>query len=133
MFIPINITSTPHQPNPPCPFSLNVSLVVCLMRGWPLSSLVNTSLRGLSGFQQTINLRVVRASGLKNKQTVNKSRCNSHTVVCNLNVTLFSRIEAHLNLKLGGGGGEGTILYTEFFSIKNSTPRGWGVGVLFFT
>ena len=87
------------------------------MRGWPLSSLVNTSLRGLSGFQQTINLRAVRASGLKNKQTVNKSRCNSHTVVCNLNVTLFSRIEAHLNLKLGGGGGGGGFFFLRCFFV----------------
>ena len=33
----------------------------------------------------------------------------------------FLAIEAHLNLKLGV-----TILYTEFFSVKNSTPGGWG-------
>ena len=56
------------------------------------------------------------------------SRCNSHTVVCNLNTV------AHLNLKFGVGGGVGggvSILYTKFFSVKNTTPRGVGGSILY--
>ena len=39
----------------------------------------------------------------------------------------FSTIEAHLDLKFG----ECYQLYTEFFSVKNSTPRGVGSAILY--
>ena len=72
-------------------------------------------------------VRIEKKKGKKTLQTFSKElRCNSHTVGCNLNGTFFQQLKL---IWISNSGG--TILYTEFFSVKNSIPRGVGGAILY--